>query len=97
MTDKPLTRNTSLIELFLTVAGFLVLGGIAWGSLASEQKNLSEKVDQEHEEIVAIRKDVSDVKEEQAAMKERIQGIDDRTIRILDAVDRINERLPNGN
>lgn len=94
--DEPLTTGRSIVELIIAMGVPLVLGGFAVGGLSANQDKLEERVDEKNEQIVAIQSDVSQVKQEQAAIKAQVKAIDDRTIRILDAVDRINQRLPNG-
>lgn len=80
MPDKPLTRNTSLIELGLTIAGFLVVIGITYGSMAAEQKTIAEKVEEDHQAIKEIKDDLSSVKTDIAVIQTIVTRIEKAVI-----------------
>lgn len=94
--DKPLTRNTSIIELTLTIAGILLVGGIAWGTLASDVENISQRVNEDHQAIQEMRKDLAQVETEVARIKVKVEATDERAQRIENAVNTLLMRIPNG-
>ena len=86
--------NYTLIQIIGSAGVTILLGGIAYGSLASDQKSLSEKVDKDQQEIQLIRGDVNNLKTDVAVIKVKLESVDDRGKRIEDAVNKILMRTP---
>mgnify|MGYP001036867304 FL=1 len=86
--------NYTLIQIIGSAGVTILLGGIAYGSLASDQKSLSEKVDKDQQEIQLIRGDVNNLKTDVAVIKVKLESVDDRGKRIEDAVNKILTRTP---
>jgi len=86
--------NYTLIQILGSAAVTILLGGIAYGSLASDQKSLSKKVDKDQQEIQLIRGDVNNLKTDVAVIKVKLDSVDDRGKRIEDAVNKILMRTP---
>ena len=86
--------NYTLIQILGSAGVTILLGGIAYGSLASDQKSLSEKVDKDQQEIQLIRGDVNNLKTDVAVIKVKLESVDDRGKRIEDAVNKILTRTP---
>jgi len=86
--------NYTLIQIIGSAGVTILLGGIAYGSLASDQKSLSEKVDKDQQEIQLIRGDVNNLKTDVAVIKVKLDSVDDRGKRIEDAVNKILMRTP---
>jgi hypothetical protein len=86
--------NLTLIQIIISAAVTIALGGMAYGSLASDQKSLSEKVDKDQQEIKLIRGDVNNLKTDVAVIKVKLDSVDDRGKRIEDAVNKILMRTP---
>ena len=86
--------NYTLIQIIGSAGVTILLGGIAYGSLASDQKSLSEKVDKDQQEIQLIRGDVNNLKTDVAVIKVKLDSVDDRGKRIEDAVNKILTRTP---
>jgi len=86
--------NYTLIQILGSAAVTILLGGIAYGSLASDQKSLSKKVDKDQQEIQLIRGDVNNLKTDVAVIKVKLDSVDDRGKRIEDAVNKILTRTP---
>jgi hypothetical protein len=84
----------TLIQIIGSAGVTILLGGIAYGSLASDQKSLSEKVDKDQQEIQLIRGDVNNLKTDVAVIKVKLESVDDRGKRIEDAVNKILTRTP---
>jgi hypothetical protein len=86
--------NITLIQFIATAGVTIALGGIAYGSLASDQKSLAKKVDAEEQEIKTIRDDVGNLKTDVAVIKVKLNSVDDRSKRIEEAVNKILTRTP---
>ena len=86
--------NYTLIQIIGSAGVTILLGGIAYGSLASDQKSVSEKVDKDQQEIQLIRGDVNNLKTDVAVIKVKLESVDDRGKRIEDAVNKILMRTP---
>jgi seryl-tRNA synthetase len=67
---------------------------MAYGSLASDQKSLSKKVDKDQIEIKLIRGDVNNLKTDVAVIKVQVESVDERGKRIEEAVNKILMRTP---
>ena len=86
--------NYTLIQILGSAAVTILLGGIAYGSLASDQKSLSKKVDKDQLEIKLIRGDVNNLKTDVAVIKVQVKSVDERGKRIEEAVNKILMRTP---
>jgi len=88
--------NLTLIQIILSAGVTIALGGMAYGSLASDQKSLSKKVDKDQLEIKLIRGDVNNLKTDVAVIKVKVDSVDDRGKRIEEAVNQILMRTQVG-
>jgi seryl-tRNA synthetase len=86
--------NLTLIQIILSAGVTIALGGMAYGSLASDQKSLSKKVDKDQIEIKLIRGDVNNLKTDVAVIKVQVESVDERGKRIEEAVNKILMRTP---
>ena len=86
--------NLTLIQIILSAGVTIALGGMAYGSLASDQKSLSKKVDKDQLEIKLIRGDVNNLKTDVAVIKVQVKSVDERGKRIEEAVNKILMRTP---
>ena len=86
--------NYTLIQILGSAAVTILLGGIGYGSLASDQKSLSKKVDEDQLEIQLIRGDVNNLKTDVAVIKVQVKSVDERGKRIEEAVNKILMRTP---
>lgn len=94
--EKPLTRNTSIIELSITVAGLLLVGGIAWGTMAAKLEAVESKSGANHDAVGDIKDDVEKLKTDVEVIKVRVESADERSKRIEAAVNTLLTRIPNG-
>ena len=93
--EKPLTRNTSIIELSITVAGLLLVGGIAWGTMAAKLEAVEDKAGTNHSSVNEIKDDVEKLKTDVEVIKVRVESADERSKRIEAAVNTLLTRIPN--